>query len=163
MFSFRSRRIFSVSQEMTIRCVNFGMQAYACRKIWLLGSHDSWLRIDIWVNILHVCSWIIFSNTLRPYFDSLLFVTVSCHLKCMYHGYVWSVFSQFRLLTCLMISSRGIYPSDILPSQLTAFNGMNNTSGDHIIGEIRDSFKRLIAGYTRIIRLWRWISLVVPC
>ncbi|XP_027065143.1 uncharacterized protein [Coffea arabica] len=57
--------------------------------------------------------------------------------------------------------NRGIYPSDILPSQLTAFNGMNNTSGDPIIGEIRDAFKRLRAGYMRIIRLCRCISLVV--
>lgn len=57
--------------------------------------------------------------------------------------------------------NRGIYPSDILPSQLTAFNGMNNTSGDPIIGEIRDAFKSLRAGYMRIIRLCRCISLVV--
>ncbi|XP_027062170.1 uncharacterized protein LOC113772334 isoform X1 [Coffea eugenioides] len=57
--------------------------------------------------------------------------------------------------------NRGVYPSDILPSQLTAFKGMNNTSGDPIIGEIRDAFKSLRAGYMRIIRLCRCISLVV--
>lgn len=55
----------------------------------------------------------------------------------------------------------GIYPSDILPSQLTAMNGTNNASGDPIIGEIRDAFRSLRTGYMRIIRLCRCISLVV--
>ncbi|KAL3502597.1 hypothetical protein ACH5RR_037046 [Cinchona calisaya] len=57
--------------------------------------------------------------------------------------------------------NRGIYPSDIIPSQLRAFNGMNNTSVDPIIGEIRDAVKILRTGYMRILRLCRCISLVV--
>lgn len=60
-----------------------------------------------------------------------------------------------------MAYSRGIYPSDILPLQLTASKGTNDSLVDPVISEIRDAVKSLRTGYMRILWLCRCISVLV--
>ncbi|CAK9167179.1 unnamed protein product [Ilex paraguariensis] len=62
-------------------------------------------------------------------------------------------------ISCL---NRGVYPSEILPSQLAApFDGSPNSSSQPLIAEIGVALQTLRAGYLRILRLCRCVSQVV--
>lgn len=61
-------------------------------------------------------------------------------------------------LSCL---KRGIYPSEILPSQLTVVYGVKSLPAAPLLDEIKDTMKSLSAGYTRILRLCRCVARVI--
>ncbi|XP_042005301.1 uncharacterized protein LOC121754038 isoform X1 [Salvia splendens] len=80
-------------------------------------------------------------------------------MLCFFNFYSGGKVSFTFDLSCL---KRGIYPSEILPLQLSSpIASCTNPSSGIILDKIRDAVKDVRTGYTRILRLCRCLSRIV--
>ncbi|XP_049370678.1 uncharacterized protein LOC125835606 isoform X2 [Solanum verrucosum] len=82
-------------------------------------------------------------------------------LKLQLHFMNFTTGKKVKLTLDVSCLNRGVYPSEVVPSQFAALAVPVKHSDDPLLGEIRDAVKSLRAGYMRIIRLCGCISQVV--
>ncbi|XP_015169008.1 uncharacterized protein [Solanum tuberosum] len=82
-------------------------------------------------------------------------------LELQLHFMNFTTGKKVKLTLDVSCLNRGVYPSEVVPSQFAALAVPAKHSDDPLLGEIRDAVKNLRAGYMRIIRLCGCISQVV--
>ncbi|KAK4341783.1 hypothetical protein RND71_037599 [Anisodus tanguticus] len=82
-------------------------------------------------------------------------------LELQLHFMNFNTGKKVKLTLDMSCLNRGVYPSEVVPSQFAALAVPAEHSDDPLLGEIRDAVKSLRAGYMRIIRLCDCISQVV--
>ncbi|KAJ8568631.1 hypothetical protein K7X08_028164 [Anisodus acutangulus] len=82
-------------------------------------------------------------------------------LELQLHFMNFNTGKKVKLTLDMSCLNRGVYPSEVVPSQFAALAVPAEYSDDPLLGEIRDAVKSLRAGYMRIIRLCDCISQVV--
>lgn len=82
-------------------------------------------------------------------------------LELQLHFMNFTTGKKVKLTLDVSCLNRGVYPSEVVPSQFAALAVPANLSDDPLLGETRDAVKSLRAGYMRIIRLCDCISQVV--
>ncbi|CAN4110119.1 unnamed protein product [Withania somnifera] len=98
-------------------------------------------------------------------FRNLVDITFSAptvgKLELQLHFMNFTTGKKVKLTLDVSCLNRGVYPSEVVPSQFAALAVPVKHSDDPLLGEIRDAVKSLRAGYMRIIRLCDCISQVV--
>ncbi|XP_009620239.1 uncharacterized protein [Nicotiana tomentosiformis] len=82
-------------------------------------------------------------------------------LELQLHFVNFNTGKKVKLTLDMSCLNRGVYPSEVVPSQFAALAVRSEHSDHALLGEIRDAVKSLRAGYMRIIRLCDCISRVV--
>ncbi|XP_004243880.1 uncharacterized protein [Solanum lycopersicum] len=82
-------------------------------------------------------------------------------LELQLHFMSFTTGKKVKLTLDVSCLNRGVYPSEVVPSQFAALAVPAKHSDDPLLGEIRDAVKSLRAGYMRIMRLCGCISQVV--
>ncbi|KAK4369273.1 hypothetical protein RND71_013065 [Anisodus tanguticus] len=82
-------------------------------------------------------------------------------LELQLHFMNFNTGKKVKLTLDMSCLNRGVYPSEVVPSQFAALAVPAEHSDDPLLGEIRDAVKSLRAGYMRIIRLCDCISQVI--
>ncbi|XP_019249306.1 PREDICTED: uncharacterized protein LOC109228611 isoform X2 [Nicotiana attenuata] len=82
-------------------------------------------------------------------------------LELQLHFENYNTGKKVKLTLDMSCLNRGVYPSEVVPSQVAALALHAEHSDDALLGEIRAAVKNLRAGYMRIIRLCDCISRVV--